>query len=89
LTPVALDGRGAERGAEAVIAGVRLAVGDGIRVRVFGDETELAELRDIDGAELIAAPGAITNDDDPVAAVRSNPEASVVLAAADVAAGRR
>jgi len=88
LTIVALDGRGAERGADAVIAGARLAVADGIGVRVFGDEAELAQLRDIDDAELVAAPGAITNDDDPVAAVRANPGASVVLAAADVAAGR-
>jgi phosphate acyltransferase len=85
---VALDGRGAERGAEAVIEGARAAAGDGIRLRVFGDLDLLAEIRELDGAELIPATEEITNDDEPVAAVRSRPEASVVKAAGDVAEGR-
>lgn len=85
---VALDGRGAERGARAVIDGARAATGDGIRLRVFGDPEHLAEIGELDGAELIPAAEEITNADEPVAAVRSRPEASVVRAAADVAAGR-
>jgi phosphate acyltransferase len=85
---VALDGRGAERGAEAVIDGARAAAADGIRLRVFGDPELLAGLRGLDGAELIAAAEEITNADEPVAAVRSRPQASVVQAAADVAEGR-
>jgi hypothetical protein len=47
---VALDGRGAERGPQAVIGGTRAATADGIGVRVFGDPAALAEVRDIDGA---------------------------------------
>jgi phosphate acyltransferase len=85
---VALDGRGAERGARAVIDGARAAAGNGLRLRVFGDRELLAEIRDLDGAELIPAAEEITNADEPVAAVRSRPEASVVQAAADVAEGR-
>jgi glycerol-3-phosphate acyltransferase PlsX len=85
---VALDGRGAERGPQAVIGGTRAATADGIGVRVFGDPAALAEVRDIDGAELVPADEEITNSDEPVAAVRSRPEASVVRAAAEVADGR-
>ena len=88
MTTVALDGRGAERGAEAIVAGARAAAADGIRVRVFGDRAQLAELEGADGVELIAAPEEITNDEEPVAAVRSKETASVVMAARDVAEGR-
>jgi glycerol-3-phosphate acyltransferase PlsX len=88
LTTVALDGRGAERGAEAIVAGVRAATADGIRLRVFGDPASLADLERIEGAELVPAVEEITNAEEPVAAVRSRPEASVVLAANDVAEGR-
>ena len=52
---VALDGRGAERGARAVIDGARAAVADGIRLRVFGDPGQLAELGETEGVELIEA----------------------------------
>jgi glycerol-3-phosphate acyltransferase PlsX len=85
---VALDGRGAEQGARAVIDGVRATAADGLRLRVFGDRELLAEIRELDGAELIPAAEEITNADEPVAAVRSCPGASVVRAAADVADGR-
>jgi phosphate acyltransferase len=85
---VALDGRGAERGAQAVIAGARAAAADGIGLRVFGDPEALAEIRSVDGTELVVAEEEITNSDEPVAAVRSRPGASVVRAAADVAEGR-
>lgn len=85
---VALDGRGAERGAATLIAGARAAASDGIGLRVFGDRSELAELEAVDGVELLDAPERIGNDEEPVAAVRARAGASVVLAAADVAAGR-
>jgi glycerol-3-phosphate acyltransferase PlsX len=84
---VALDGRGAERGPEAIVAGARAAAADGIRVRVFGPGVELAGLVGTDGVEIVDAQGEIGNDEEPVAAVRSRPDASVVMAAADVAAG--
>jgi glycerol-3-phosphate acyltransferase PlsX len=85
---VALDGRGAERGAGAVVEGARAAAADGIGLRVFGDPGALAPLAAVPGVEVVAASAEITNDEEPVRAVRSKPEASVVRAAADVAAGR-
>jgi glycerol-3-phosphate acyltransferase PlsX len=88
VTTVALDGRGAERGPEAILAGARAAAADGIGLRVFGDPAALAAVEAIDGAELIAAEDEITNDDEPVAAVRSRSEASIVMATRDVAEGR-
>ncbi|MEK6326071.1 MAG: phosphate acyltransferase PlsX [Actinomycetota bacterium] len=88
MTTVALDGRGAERGPEAIVAGARAAAADGIRLRVFGDPAALAAVEGIAGAELVPAVEEITNTEEPVAAVRSRPGASVVLAAQDVAEGR-
>ena len=88
MTTVALDGRGAERGAEAIVAGARAAAADGIGVRVFGDPAELAALDGIAGVEVIEArrrdhqrrrPGRRRS--------AARPSASIVLAAADVAAG--
>ncbi len=87
MTTVALDGHGAEQGTDVIVAGARLAAADGIGLRVFGDPDELAPLQGTEGVELIAAPRAITNDDEPVASVRGTPDASVVLAASDAAAG--
>jgi glycerol-3-phosphate acyltransferase PlsX len=88
VTTVALDGRGAERGPGAIIAGARAAAADGIRLRVFGDPEALGAVEEIDGAELVPAPDEIGNAEEPVSAVRSRPQASVVLAARDVAEGR-
>jgi phosphate acyltransferase len=88
MPTVALDGRGAERGPDTIVAGARAAADDGIRVRVFGDPTSLAAVERIDGAELIPAAEEITNLEEPVAAVRTKPRASVVMAAQDVAEGR-
>jgi glycerol-3-phosphate acyltransferase PlsX len=82
---VAVDGRGVEQGIDALAGGVRAALADGVAIRLFGDP---AELGGIDGAEVVPAPDAISNDSDPVASVRSQKQASVVLAAADVAEGR-
>lgn len=88
MTTVALDGRGAERGPEVIVAGARMAATDGIALRVFGDPAELAGLEGAPAIEVVAATGEIGNDAEPVAAVRGTPDASVVLAAQDVAAGR-
>ena len=84
MLPVALDAQGADAGPDAVLEGARIAAGDGIAVRVFGP----GSLEASDGVEVVASDQWIPNDADPVAAVRSTPEASVVRAAADVAEGR-
>jgi glycerol-3-phosphate acyltransferase PlsX len=81
---VALDGFGAEQGFEVLAEGARLAAGDGIGVRVFGPPAELG-LEGVDGVEVVPTEEWIGNEEEPVAAVRSKPEASVVRAARDVA----
>jgi glycerol-3-phosphate acyltransferase PlsX len=82
---VAVDGRGVERGTGVLIEGLRAALADGIGLRVFGDP---AAFKGVEGIEVIEARDEIGNDDEPVAAVRSREQASVVLAARDVADGR-
>ena len=84
---IALDGFGAERGSDVLADGARIAAADGIRLRVFGPAGELG-LNGEAGIELVATDDWISNEDDPVAAVRARPEASIVRAAADVATGR-
>ena len=81
--PVALDAFGADGGPELVLEGARLAAADGIPVRVFGPQGLDAS----DGIEVVATTEWIGNEAEPVAAVRSTPEASVVRAAEAVAAG--
>jgi len=84
---VALDGFGAEQGFGVLAEGARLAASEGIGVRVFGPPQELG-LDGVEGVEVIASSEWISNEEDPVPAVRSKPAASVVLAARDVAEGR-
>jgi len=84
---VALDGFGAEQGFEVLAQGARMAAADGIRLRVFGPSERLG-LADVEGIEVVPTSEWIGNDEDAVSAVRAKKEASVVLAAADVAAGR-
>jgi glycerol-3-phosphate acyltransferase PlsX len=84
---VALDGFGAERGFAALADGVRTAAAEGIAVRVLGPPAELG-LDDVDGVEVVATEEWIGNEEDPVPAVRSRPEASIVGAAREVAEGR-
>ena len=82
--PVALDAYGADAGPELVLEGARLAAADGIPVRIFGP----AGLEVGDGVELDPTVEWIGNEAEPVGAVRSTPDASVVRAAAAVAEGR-
>jgi len=84
---VALDGFGAEQGFEVLAQGARVAAADGIRLRVFGPPERLG-LDDVEGIEVVPTSELIGNEEDAVTAVRAKKEASVVLAAADVAAGR-
>jgi len=84
---VAFDALGAEAGPDAVVAGVAAAAADGIGVRAFGRIADLGDLASVEGVELIEADDLIGNDEEPVRAVRGRPGASIVRAAADVAAG--
>ena len=84
---VAFDALGAEAGIDAVSEGVAAAAADGISVRVFGPEAAFSGLGS-GLVEVIDTTAVIGNDEEPVRAVRSRPDASIVRAAADVAEGR-
>ncbi len=84
---VAVDANGVERGPRTLIDGVRSAAADGIGIRLFGDSALLSDLAGDPGIELISTADAIANTDEPVAAVRSRDDASIVVAARDVAQG--
>src|SRR5215211_4760187 len=81
--PVALDAYGADGGPELVFQGARLAAAGGIPVRLFGPRS----LNPPSGVELDPTTEWIGNEAEPVAAVRSTPEASIVRAAGAVAEG--
>ena len=83
---VAVDGFGAEQGPGVLADGVKAAAADGIRVRVFGPAAEL-DLDGVPGVTVIDTVDWIDNQAEPVRAVRSRSEASIVRAVADVAAG--
>ncbi len=83
---VALDGFGAEQGFDVLAAGARMAAADGIGLRVFGPPEALG-LDGVEGIEVVPTAESIGNEEDAVPAVRAKKEASVVRAAADVAAG--
>lgn len=77
---IALDANGADAGPAAVADGARLS---GERVLAFGPAAQLG-----DGLEVVDAPEGIGGAEEPVRAVRSKPDASIVQAAKAVAEGR-
>jgi glycerol-3-phosphate acyltransferase PlsX len=77
---IALDAHGADGGLEVIAEGARRS---GVPVRVYGP----AGASELEGLDVADAPGAIGNDEEPVRAVRSNDDASIVRAARAVAAG--
>ena len=85
MTVVAVDANGADLGPAEVAAGARLAALQGTHVILFGPAEQLGEPGG--GVEIVDAPISIAKDPDPVRAVRSEPEASIVRAARAVADG--
>ena len=83
---VAVDANGADMGPAEVAAGARLAVQQGVRVLLFGPARELGEPGP--GVEVVDAPVSVAKNADPVRAVRSTPQASIVQAARAVAEDR-
>ena len=76
---IALDANGADGGPAIVAEGARLS---GEQVLLFGPASGL------DGAHVVDAPRGIRGDEEPVRAVRRNPDASIVQAARAVGEGR-
>jgi glycerol-3-phosphate acyltransferase PlsX len=77
---IALDANGADRGAATVAEGGRSA---GVPVRIYGPAAEMGG----PAPDVVDAPVAITNEDEPARAVRARPDASLVQAARAVASG--
>jgi glycerol-3-phosphate acyltransferase PlsX len=86
VVTVAVDACGADLGPAEVAAGAALAAAQGIGVLLFGPAREIGSV--VSGVEVVDAPVSIAKATDPVAAVRSTPEASIVQAARAVADGR-
>ncbi|HEX8741930.1 MAG TPA: phosphate acyltransferase PlsX [Thermoleophilaceae bacterium] len=77
---IALDANGADRGPRTVAEG---GAGAGVPVTIFGPAAELSGFENV-----VDAPVAVTNDEDPAHAVRAKPESSIVQAAKAVGSGR-
>jgi phosphate acyltransferase len=83
---VAVDATGADLGPAEVAAGAAIAAAHGVRVLLFGPADAIGAVAD--GVEVIDAPVSIAKAPDPVIAVRSTPDASIVQAARAVGEGR-
>jgi glycerol-3-phosphate acyltransferase PlsX len=83
---VAVDVTGADLGPAEVAAGAATAAAQGVRVLLFGPADAIGEVAD--GVEVVDAPVSIAKAPDPVIAVRSTPDASIVQASRAVADGR-
>jgi glycerol-3-phosphate acyltransferase PlsX len=83
---IAVDTNGADLGPAEVAAGAATAAAQGVRVLLFGPAEAIGDV--VDGVEVIDAPVSIAKAPDPVIAVRSTPDASIVQAARAVADGR-
>src|SRR5665213_1777006 len=86
MVTVAVDAGGADLGPTEVAAGAARAAEQGIAVVLFGPAREIGAVPS--GVEVVDAPVSIAKAADPVYAVRSTPEASIVQAAKAVADGR-
>jgi phosphate acyltransferase len=80
---IAVDANGADQGPGAVAEGVRRS---GLPVLLFGPAAQVAGAGP--HAEIVDAPEGIKGGEEPVTAVRSRRDASIVQAAAAVADGR-
>jgi glycerol-3-phosphate acyltransferase PlsX len=83
---VAVDCNGADLGAAEVAAGAALAAEQGVRSLLFGPAAEIGAMPD--GVEVVDAPLSVAKAQDPVAAVRAAPQASINQATKAVADGR-
>jgi phosphate acyltransferase len=83
---VAVDANGADLGPAEVAAGAALAAEQGVRVLLFGPKGAIGSTPG--GVEVVDAPVSIAKAPDPAHAVRSTPDASIVLASKAVADGR-
>src|SRR3954470_23226190 len=84
--PVAVDAHGPDLGPAEVAAGAATAAAQGVRVLLFGPAEQIGAVAD--GVEVVDTPVSIAKAPDPVLAVRSTPDASIVQATRAVAEDR-
>jgi len=82
---IAVDAGGADLGPAEVAAGAAIAAAQGVTPVLFGPAAELGGIAE--GVEVVDAPVSIAKAAEPVSAVRSTPDASIVRAARAVAEG--
>src|SRR3989442_11598215 len=89
VATVGVDALGADRGIAEVAAAAGDAAARGTRCILFGPASEIRhEVGELPaGVELVDAPEAITNLDEPAHVARSKPNASIVQAARSLADG--
>jgi glycerol-3-phosphate acyltransferase PlsX len=85
---VAVDAMGGDRAPNEVVAGARMAVAEGIRVLLVGQEAVVGPLLDGSGIPLLHANEVVTMDDDPAKSVRRKKDSSLVRCAEAVRDGR-
>jgi phosphate acyltransferase len=83
---IAVDANGADLGPAEVAAGAALAAARGTRVLLFGPVAEIGGVPA--GVEMVDAPVSVAKSPDPVRAVRSTPQASIVQATRALGEGR-
>jgi glycerol-3-phosphate acyltransferase PlsX len=86
VTVIAVDANGADLGPAEVAAAARLAAAEGVEVLLFGPADQLGPSGG--GVEVVDAPRSIAKEEEPARAVRTVPDASIVLAARAVGEGR-
>lgn len=84
MLPIAVDAMGGDKAPDEILAGVRLAVDDGIPVVLVGP----ADLTHDDDIALIPASELIAMHDEPGAAVRTKKDSTLVRAAEAVRDGK-
>jgi glycerol-3-phosphate acyltransferase PlsX len=79
---VAVDGMGGDNAPAEIVAGVRVAASEGVRVLICGDRARLEAEPGIGepGIEIVDATDVISSTEEPVAAVRAKPDSSMVVA---------
>jgi phosphate acyltransferase len=86
VAAIAVDANGADLGPAEVAAGAAMAAAQGVSVLIFGPAEAIGDVAE--GVEVVDAPVSIAKAPDPVLAVRSTPDASIVQAARAVGDGR-
>lgn len=86
---IALDVQGADNGIAVVVEGARIVAAEGVDIVLVGPPNEIAACGRLpENIEVEPASEVVTNHDDPATAVRARKDASVVVGAKMVSAGR-